>query len=470
MRRISASLISVATAGFAVVCASETLRKESPSPKVIIKNQGFLPFADAPINYRSSDLNDPIAQLERRLERGEVSLRYESQHGYLRSVLDALHVPVSSQTLVFSKTSFQFNQISPAAPRALYFNDDVYVGQVHNGKFLEFISFDPQQGAIFYLIDERPSERPRFERAAVDCVQCHVASSTRGVPGVMLRSVFTKPSGYPSAGTRSFITGQESPFSERWGGWYVSALRGAGAGIGNVTVSDSEHPEQLDKPAAADQTSLRERLNTSDYLTGSSDIVALMVLAHQTQMHNLITQTNYRTRPALFADQERNRASGVSAEIISDTSRKQFEDPAEKLVRYLLFTNEVRLDSPVAGDSSFAQEFAARGPFDGQGRSLRQFDLHTRIFKYPCSYLIYSETFDAIPQPAKQYIYRRLFEVLSGGDQSPEFKTLSAEDRRAILEILVDTKPGFAREWKQFVQPRSSGLSSAPGRRVKPST
>ena len=181
MRRISASLISVATAGFAVVCASETLRKESPSPKVIIKNQGFLPFADAPINYRSSDLNDPIAQLERRLERGEVSLRYESQHGYLRSVLDALHVPVSSQTLVFSKTSFQFNQISPAAPRALYFNDDVYVGQVHNGKFLEFISFDPQQGAIFYLIDERPSERPRFERAAVDCVQCHVASSTRGV-------------------------------------------------------------------------------------------------------------------------------------------------------------------------------------------------------------------------------------------------------------------------------------------------
>src|SRR6202044_3152424 len=159
-------------------------------------------------------------------------------HGYLRSVLDALHVPVSSQTLVFSKTSFQFNQISPAAPRALYFNDDVYVGQVHNGKFLEFVSFDPKQGAIFYVIDERQSERPRFERAAVDCVQCHVASSTRGVPGVMLRSVFTKPSGYPSAGTRSFVTGQESPLSERWGGWYVSAVSGAGAGMGNVTVSD----------------------------------------------------------------------------------------------------------------------------------------------------------------------------------------------------------------------------------------
>ena len=125
----------------------------------------------------------------------------------------------------------------------------------------------------------------------------------------------------------------------------------------------------------------------------------------------------------------------------------------------MLFTNEVRLDGPVAGNTSFADDFAARGPFDSEGRSLRQFDLRSRIFKYPCSYLIYSETFDAIPQPAKEYIYRRLFEVLSGHDQSPEFNALSQDDRRAILEILVDTKSNLPPEWRQFVKQTKQSIS-----------
>jgi hypothetical protein len=455
-----AALLLAATACVAGVYAADPAGNTAPQPaRAVIKNEGFLPFAEAPINYRSADLSDPIARLEKRLERGEVHLSYEPQHGYLRSVLDALHVPVSSQALVFAKTSFQFPQISPATPRALYYNDDVYVGQVHNGKFLEFVSFDPKQGAIFYVIDERQTEHPRFERAAVDCVQCHVATSTRGVPGVLLRSVFPKPSGYPSGGARSFVTGQESPLSQRWGGWYVTAVHGAEVGMGNVTVPDSQHPEELEKAAVTNLATLDGRLNTAAYLTGSSDIVALMVLAHQTQMHNLITQTNYQTRLALFADQERNKAAGTTADTISDTARKQFEEPAEHLVRYLLFTNEVPLDAQVQGNSGFTEDFAARGPFDSKGRSLRQFDLHTRIFKYPCSYLIYSDTFDAIPQPAKEYVYRRLFEVLSGRDQSVEFRALSPADRRAILEILVETKPDLPPEWKQFIQQTKQSTS-----------
>ncbi len=468
MRRISKSPIPVLlaiVAGVAAVCVGETVRTDAPPPpRAVIKNQGYLPYAEEPINYRSADLDDPIARLAKRLDRGEVSLNYEPQHGYLRSVLSILHVPVSSQTLVFAKTSFQFPQISPATPRALYYNDDVYVGQVHQGKFLEFVSFDPKQGAIFYVMDERQSDHPRFERAAVDCVQCHVASSTRGVPGVMLRSVFTKPSGYPSGGARSFVMGQESPLSQRWGGWYVTAAHSADVGMANATVADAQHPEQLDQPAG-NLRGLDGRLNTASYLTGSSDLVALMVLAHQTQMHNLITQTNYQTRLALFADRQRKTAAGLPLDTISDAARKQIEEPAEKLVRYLLFTNEVRLDGPVAGNTSFTDDFAARGPFDSEGRSLRQFDLRTRIFKYPCSYLIYSETFDAIPQPAKEYIYRRLFEVLSGRDQSPEFNALSQDDRRAILEILVDTKSNLPPEWRQFVkQTKQSNSKRASAR------
>jgi hypothetical protein len=441
--RVLSPLLALACG--AIICSSQ-------SPRVVVKNQGYLPFADEPINYRSQDLDDPVAKLQRRLDRGDASLRYDPRRGYLRSVLDELRIPVSSQALVFSKTSFQFPEIAPATPRALYYNDDVYVGRVHGGKFLEFVSFDARQGAIFYVLDEHQVQHPRFERASVDCVQCHVAASTRNVPGVLMRSVFTKTTGYPAAGAHAFVTGHESPIGQRWGGWYVTAARGAESGMGNAVVADPKNPEQIDRAAGANLSSLVGRFNTADYLAPTSDVVSLMVLAHQTQMHNLITQTNYHTRLALFGGTQKKDLTGQTPEV----ERKKIAGPAEQLVRYLLFTNEAPLDGPITGTSGFAEEFAARGPRDSRGRSLRDFDLRTRIFKYPCSYLIYSEDFDAIPQPAKDYIYRRLFEVLSGSDQSPEFSNLKGEDRQAILEILVATKPGIPNEWKQFLQQTSS--------------
>jgi hypothetical protein len=410
--------------------------------QIVEKNQGYLPFADAPINYRSENLTDPVEKLQEKLDRGELKLDYEPGHGYLRAVLAALRVPVSSQTLVFSKTSFQYPKISPERPRALYYNDDVYVGQVHNGKSLEFVSFDPMQGAIFYVLDEHQVEHPRFERSELDCIQCHVAnSSTKGVPGVMLRSVYTSPSGTQAAGTPAFITGQESPLKDRFGGWFVTGSSGAQTHLGNAILPEGAAVEELDKTGSVNLPDLTKRIDTSAYLTKYSDIVAHLVLAHQTQMHNLITQTNYQTRQALY------KSNGE----LTEAMRTQFEKPAEQLVRYILFANEAPLEGRVAGTSGFAEEFAAKGPRDSLGRSLRDFDLQKRIFKYPCSYLIYSEAFDAIPAPAKEFIYHRMFEVLTGREQGPEYAALSSEDRRAILEILVATKPGLPEEWKQSV-------------------
>jgi hypothetical protein len=411
-----------------ITCVLAIAETAASTNRVVEKNQGFLPFADAPINYRSAELNDPVAKLDKRLRQGRLKLHYDARHGYLKSVLDALHISVSSQALVFSKTSFQFPDISPATPRALYYNDDVYVGQVHDGKFLEFVSFDPTQGAIFYVMDEHRDKHPRFERSEVDCIQCHVAPSTKGIPGVMLRSVFTKPDGSPNAAERSFVTGQESPLSQRWGGWYVTAKSGN---------------------QGAMSTNLTGQFNPAAYLAGSSDIVALMVLAHQTQMHNWITFTNYTAR-IVTADPKQS----------PEDARKKIEAAAEQLVHYLLFTNEAPLQAPIAGTTDFARQFSARGPRDSQGRSLRDFDLQKRIFKYPCSYLIYSEAFDAIPAPAKEYVYRRLFDILSDREQGPEFASLSSQDRRAILEILAATKPGLPQEWKQFVGDANQGLTS----------
>jgi hypothetical protein len=112
----------------------------------------------------------------------------------------------------------------------------------------------------------------------------------------------------------------------------------------------------------------------------------------------------------------------------------------------MLFTEEAPLTARVTGTSAFAGEFAAEGPKDSKGRSLRDFDLRTRLFKYPCSYLIYSEAFDALPGALKETIYKRLFDILTGKDKASE--SIQPQTRLAILEILRETKAGLPVYWK----------------------
>jgi hypothetical protein len=413
-----------------------------------------VPFSDAPINYTAAP-NDPVAKLQERLDAGKARLKYEPEFGYLRSALKLLNVPADSQTLAFSKTSFQYSKISPEHPRALYFNDDVYVGRVHDGNGLEFVSFDPAQGAIFYLLDEHQAAKPTFHREDLDCTQCHVAASTRNVPGVFLRSVYTADTGLPVGG-KSYVTDQESPFKDRWGGWYVTGKFNGFNHMGNAVVAGKGNQ-------GFDLVSLKETFDRAEYLLPDSDIVAHLVLAHQTQMHNLITLTNYKTRIALYSQAQQNKRAGLPEDAsLSEGARKQFEGPAEQLLRYMLFTDEAPLPGEsIAGSSSFEKEFAARGPRDRQGRSLRDFDLKSGIFRYPCSYLIYSGSFDSIPDPAKGYVYHRLFEVLTGQDQSPDFAKLSGDNRRAILEILLATKPGLPEEWRDYAKSNHVHVAAA---------
>jgi hypothetical protein len=451
----SASRLRAAIAVAALGCLTTQAHAQ-----LAVQNQGYIPYSDAPINYRSAVLSDPVAKLQQRLDQGQASLQFDQAgHGYLRSVLKLLDIPINSQTLVFSKTSFQYPKISPDHPRALYFNDDVYIGSVHQGSAIEVISFDPMQGAIFYLLDEHKVDRPTFQRAELDCTQCHIAAGTRGIPGVLLRSVYPTAAGTLAPGSRSYVTDQESPFNERWGGWYVTGFPADVPSMGNAVVSDA----LAAAAGTTDQLFTAPKLSplatapfdVAAFLAPGSDPVALLVLAHQTQMHNLITLTNYKTRLALYAYSQATVPATVPASLsLPDEIQDRFEHPAEQLLRYLLFTRESPLAGPAEAQSlqasAFAREFAARGVRDPKGRSLRDFDLNTRIFRYPCSYLIYSADFDAIPEPAKGYIYHRLLEILSGRDQSQDFARLSAEDRQATLEILLTTKSGLPEEWGQY--------------------
>jgi len=264
-----------------------------------------------------------------------------------------------------------------------------------------------------------------------------------GVPGLVVRSIYPEPSGMPLFHAGSFVTDHRSPLNQRWGGWYVTGTHGSQRHMGNIFVMDRDHPDKLDMDAGANVTELTGRFDTGAFLSPHSDIIALMVLEHQTRMISLITRLAFETRMALHDQKAINQALGRPAEELTDSTKRRIGNVAEALVKYMLFVEETALEDPIKGTSGFAAEFAKKGPRDSSGRSLRELEATTRLFRYPCSYLIYSEAFDALPVAAKDRVYRRLWEILSGQDQSSTFARLSNTDRRNILEILLETKPGL---------------------------
>jgi hypothetical protein len=401
-----------------------------------------------PINYSSAEPHNAVQRLQERLEQGQAKLTYEEGTGYLRSLLRELDVPVSSQMLVFSKTSLQRQRINPRTPRAVYFGDDAYVGYCQKGDLLEVTAVDPQLGSVFYSLSQKKDEKPRFLRQTDNCLICHASSFNQGYPGHLVRSVFADGLGLPLLASGTYRIDQSSPLRQRWGGWYVSGTSGTQKHLGNMIVRGNPRPEEIDNSANVNVTNLDRYFRTSPYLMPHSDIVALMVMEHQTEMHNRLTRANFLTRLALRDEAEFNKILGRPADYRSDSTLSRIKNAGEPVVQYMLFCEEVQLTDAIQGTSGFAEEFVKRGPRDHQGRSLRQFDLKRRLFAYPCSYLIYSEAFDALPPPVKDYVLRRLWDLLSGKDTSKEFAHLSTEDRNAILEIVRETKPHLPDYWK----------------------
>lgn len=402
-----------------------------------------------PIRYSSTAPDNGVSRLQGRLAAGKAALTCEKRLGYLRGLLKELNVPASSQVLVFSKTSMQRQRISPHRPRALYFNDDVYVGFCQNGNVLELSAVDPRLGTVFYTLDQKNAERAAITRQGESCLLCHGSSQNQGMPGHLVRSVYPDAQGLPILSSGTHRIDHTSPLAQRWGGWYVSGTSGKQTHLGNLIVADRRPPEEIDNKAGVNRTDLSPLFKTSSYLTPHSDIVALMVLEHQTETHNRITRAGFLTRMALFEEAELNKALGRSEPGHSDSTLRRIRSAGEPLVKHLLFAEEAPLTDRVKGTTTFAREFARRGPFDPAGRSLREFDLTKRMFKYPCSYLIYSAAFDGLPAEVKEYVYRRLWEVLTDKDTSKDFAHLSAADRKAIHAILVATKPGLPAYWRK---------------------
>jgi hypothetical protein len=397
-------------------------------------------FEEAPIAYSKSTPKNAVSALSARIERGETKLQYDEQFGYLKALLTELDVPTESQQLVFSKTSLQRQRIAPRTPRALYFNDDVYVGYCHEGEVLEVSVADPQLGTVFYSLDQQQRDKPTLVRQSDNCLICHAGSQTQSVPGHIVRSVYADGAGQPNLASGTYRIDHSSPFEQRWGGWYVTGTHGAMKHLGNMITTSRREAEQRIDDANMNVADLGDRIERNAYLTPHSDIVALLVMEHQTMAHNAIVRANFTARQAKHYQDALNRELKMPDDNVWDSTKSRIKSAGEPLVKCLLFSEEASLTDPVRGTSGFAESFVARGAKATTGRSLRDFDLEKRLFKHPCSYVIYTESFDALPPVMLDYVWQRLHEVLTGKDQSPAFAQLSVADRQAILEILRATK------------------------------
>jgi hypothetical protein len=401
-----------------------------------------------PINYSKGAAENPVATLGEKLVKRELQLPKHEEFGYLPAVLNELGVSQKSQCLVFSKSSLQQRVISPKTPRAIYFNDDVYVGYCQNGEVLEVSAADAKLGTVFYTLYQEAA-RPKFARQTDNCLQCHGSTATRGFPGHLLRSLRVDGSGHPHFSAGSFRTDTTSPFFERWGGWYVSGTHGAAKHLGNSIYTRDEAEAAEIKDVGQNVVDLSKRFDASRYLTPHSDIVALMVLEHQTDLHNRLSHASLDARMAL-ADQEAiNKELGEKPGHQWDSTKSRLKRAAEEVVDGLVFKGEPPLGAPVKGVSGFAEEFGARGPFDKSGRSLRTFDLSTRTFRYPVSYLIHSATFRALPAPVRTEALTKLHALLVAPKLPEGYESLATSDRAAIIEIIRDTVPDLPTCWVQ---------------------
>jgi hypothetical protein len=384
---------------------------------------------------------DPRAALTAALASGLLGSD-DSPNEKLRAVLQAAGVAEASQVLVFSKTSLQDRLITPTRPRAIYFNDDCYIGYVPGGVF-EYgdADPDPKVGSGLFALDPDAGHDAALTANAT-CLNCHGGSRTNNRPGFLVRSVFPDEDGFPITSAGSTLVGHDTPIDKRWGGWYVTGEHGDLRHLGNLTAVEADDGRRVvfDRGPGANVTDLSPYFNTDHYLQPTSDIVALMVLEHQVQMHNLLTQGS-------SAVHERIAASRSLAKYLdepfdpakNDTLQRVIDANAERIVRHLLFCDEVELENPIVGSPDFQRAFRTNRREDSEGRSLKDFDLRTRMFTYRCSYMVYSRAFELMPDLLKDRVVAKLRAVLEGSAPREDFTHLDEQERQAIAAILSET-------------------------------
>ena len=401
------------------------------------------PYEQPPISYSATQPQDPIARLQARMAAGEVKFG-RSDRDLLQALLRELGIPVESQMVVFSKTSLQRQRIRPDHPRAVYFTDNCYVGWVPSG-LMEVTTVDPVLGPIFYALDPA-ALRTNATRAFVrdsDCMRCHGGTFVRGIPSVFVRSLFTDAEGEPMLRYGSEVVDFRTPFANRWGGWYVTGKHGAALHRGNVFAQEKKDQLVVDFKRGANLTSLSGFFETQDYPVAGSDIVALLVLEHQTAMQNTLTRASVNCRRMLEYQKnlQRDLKEPVTDDLTYDSVKSVFESSARELADDLLFQGEAELPAGLEGSPAFQRAFQASARRAAGGQSLKDFSLKGHLFENRCSYLIYSDSFLQLPVQLKHRVYDRLARALKATDADPRYAYLGAGERARIARILRETHP-----------------------------
>ena len=402
-------------------------------------------YENAPIHYSTTTPKDAAQDLMRRMQAGRVQIDRTDAWTVLRDLRRHFDIPEASQVLVFSKTSKQNHLIDPQTPRLIWFGDNAYLGYCLGGS-IEVATIDPLLGPVFYLLepDTRPDQPLVFERDQ-SCLSCHGGPFSPDVPGVLVRSVFPGREGHPIMNRGSTVVGTDTPFEDRWGGWYVTGSHGTGRHRGNATLDERDDNAVIDAEAGANLADLSGLFDARPYPTATSDIVALMVLEHQTSTQNVLTKAHHAALRAMHRQQSLQRELGepVLAEP-TGTALRIIDNAALTVLDALLFKDEAALpEGGIDGDPAFQEQFARNAPRSADGRSLKDFQLLTRLFKHRCSFMIHSLTFKHLQPHLKERVLTRLAAVLKGEDSDDRYAYLGESERGHIQRILADTLPGF---------------------------
>jgi len=399
-----------------------------------LRGQTWNDFETPPHSYWKQPANDPATLLQQRMERKEVTLAAGADPKvFLRAYLEALKVPVSSQVLVFSKSSLQRTFVSGRNPRAMYFNEDTYVGWMPGG-LIEVTGIDPVLGGVFYIfrVPDKPAAVPVLERRE-SCMGCHAGGPTSFLPGLMVRALNTKEDGGTLGEASPHNGGHHTPFEKRWAGWYLTGQPDGMKHMANVFAARSG--------TGVAAGPLESVVPPGTHLAPGSDVLTMMLHDHQVMAVNVLMEANYRVRTALHA------AGGdkpVAERDIPPDDMEMAHTQVQKVLRFLLFATEVPLPAPVTGDPAFHNDFSTTRRPDKAGRSLKDFSLQTHLMKHRCSYMIDSAAFRGLPAAFQRLLFTELRAALNAGGKDSPGAHLPAEERKAIHEILIDTNPGYA--------------------------
>ena len=401
-------------------------------------------YERSPVDYENGKESNEIVRLQKKLDNG-LKLEHDSQYGYLKSVLAALDIPVSSQVLVFSKTSFHRKIISPYNPRAMYFNKNTYLGWIDGAKVLEIGVADKNLGAVFYTFSQSKSKKLQFKRDD-SCLSCHASGRTQNEPGFFIRSVFPDKTGEPIARAGEDRVDHTTPLELRWGGYFVTAEKFKNPHRGNgYTEQDSNY--DIESKEARTFDDLSSFFDPDKFLAKTSDVQALMAMEHQVKMHNLFTTTKFRSMHALHNEKVINEALGETGR--RDLTKRILNNAANEILDYMLFENELSIKGvEIVGTSVFRNDFAKVSPKASSGNSLSELTFKNSMAKYPCSWLIYSDSFTGIPAELKEIVLTSLIDILVGEVIPDKFIHLR-KSREDIHKILMETHPEYVAQFKK---------------------